>query len=138
MEIRRRTEVVTVFVDDGVVYIDSPANFEADFGMPAPALPEGRVELSHKPFDKITVYFDAKQNAFPEEGAHELEGCSALLAKCADAVVNKGARERAAFEAQKAKVEAEVEARRLAGIEAVKLPESIPADTTKMPVRTIG
>jgi hypothetical protein len=95
-EIRVQENVVTVRDAAGsVAYFDTLQNFAADFGFAAPELAAGMASLSHRPDDRVTVYYDAKQNAFPVEGTHDLPRCDDVYALAASAAAAKASREAA-------------------------------------------
>lgn len=61
----------TVYVhqDGALAYHGTAAEFEGEAGVACPALPPGMVAMEYRKADGVLVYYDAKQNAFPVEGA---------------------------------------------------------------------
>lgn len=98
--------------NDEVLYLDTVANFEADFGVALPPMPEGMTSMVYRSGERIMTYYDRKQNAFPMEGSFDWP----LAAAVAPAVTD-------ACQAKLARLAAEA-----AALEAARLPRTIQAD----------
>lgn len=79
--------------DDAVRYLDNIAAFEKDFNTTLPPLPDGMASFTYFKEERIMVYYDAKQNAFPQEGSFYWplsdEIAAAVPSACARQVTRK-------------------------------------------------
>jgi len=62
-----------------LVYKASAEDFVFEAGESAPVLPDRMVAMEYRPDDKVLVYYDDKQNAYPLEGQTERPELAALF-----------------------------------------------------------
>jgi hypothetical protein len=92
-ELRFNGEHVIVTENGSCTYLDSKENFEADFGVTLLPLPNGMAGFHYRQDERILVYYDAKQNAFPVEGEADVVEYNVVAEKATQARAKKQFRE---------------------------------------------